>query len=66
MKYQHIVFDVDGTLVDNAYAILRSLQETIREFTGKTYPMEELTFCLGIPRRGHPEAAGDPGYQRSI
>ena len=49
MKYQHIVFDVDGTLVDNAYAILRSLQETIREFTGKTYPMEELTFCLGIP-----------------
>ena len=34
MKYQHIVSDVDGTLVDNAYAILRSLQETIRELTG--------------------------------
>ena len=49
MKYQHIVFDVDGTLVDNAYAILRSLQQTVQEFTGKTYPFEELTFCLGIP-----------------
>lgn len=49
MKYTHVVFDVDGTLVDNAYGILRSLQETVAEFTGETLPFEKLTFCLGIP-----------------
>lgn len=30
MKYKHIVFDIDGTLIDTEYAVLHSLQETIR------------------------------------
>ena len=29
MKYKHIVFDIDGTLIDTEYAVLHSLQETI-------------------------------------
>lgn len=49
MKYKHIVFDVDGTLLDTEKAILLSLQDTVLEFTGKTMPIESLTFSLGIP-----------------
>lgn len=48
MKYQHIVFDVDGTLVDTEYSVLHSLQDTIRTLTGREAPLEELTFALGI------------------
>lgn len=48
MKYKHIVFDVDGTLVDTEYAVLHSLQDTIKTFTGKEPPLEDLTFALGI------------------
>lgn len=49
MMYKHIVFDIDGTLVDNEKAILHSLQDALRRIKGKEYPFEELTFCLGIP-----------------
>ena len=49
MRYQQIVFDVDGTLVDNEEAILLSLQAVMLEETGKKFPFEELTFALGIP-----------------
>ena len=29
MKYKHIIFDIDGTLIDTEYAVLHFLQETI-------------------------------------
>ncbi len=48
MKYKQIVFDVDGTLVDTEYAVLHSLQDTLRTCTGKEPALEELTFALGI------------------
>ncbi|MCM1175777.1 MAG: HAD family hydrolase [Blautia sp.] len=48
MKYTHIVFDVDGTLVDTEYAVLHSLQDTIRTLTGEAPPLEDLTFSMGI------------------
>ncbi len=35
MKYKHIVFDIDGTLIDTEYAVLHSLQETIRVLSGR-------------------------------
>ena len=35
MKYKHIVFDIDGTLIDTEYAVLHSLQETIKELLGR-------------------------------
>ena len=40
MKYKHIVFDIDGTLIDTEYAVLHSLQETIKglcEYLGGKY-----------------------------
>lgn len=49
MRYQHIVFDVDGTLLDTESANLRSLQDTLRQVSGQAPPQEELTFSLGIP-----------------
>ena len=37
MKYKHIVFDIDGTLIDTEYAVLHSLQETIKESVSYTH-----------------------------
>ncbi len=48
MGYQQIVFDVDGTLIDTEYAVIHSLQDTIKTISGKTVPDKELTFALGI------------------
>lgn len=46
--YKHIVFDVDGTLVNTEYAVLHSLQDTLKEVQNKNYQIEELEFVLGI------------------
>ena len=42
MKYKHIVFDIDGTLIDTEYAVLHSLQETIKGLSGREIPCSEL------------------------
>ena len=49
MEGRQIIFDVDGTLIDTEYAVIRSLQDTLLEAWGKLVPAEELTFSLGIP-----------------
>ena len=46
---KQIIFDVDGTLIDTEYAVIRSLQDTLLELRGTLIPAEELTFSLGIP-----------------
>lgn len=48
MKYNVVVFDVDGTLIDTEEAILLSLQHMLLRMTGHLYPFEELYFALGI------------------
>ena len=37
MKYKHILFDVDGTLVDNESAVINTWQQTIEELLGKHF-----------------------------
>lgn len=49
MNYKHLIFDIDGTLVDNERAVIATWQQTLRELTGKEYAEEELGFVLGIP-----------------
>ena len=46
---KHIVFDIDGTLLNTEYSLLHSLRDTLLTVTGKDYPTGDLTFILGIP-----------------
>ena len=55
MKYKHIVFDIDGTLIDTEYAVLHSLQETIKGLSGREIPCSELRFALGITGTDFPQ-----------
>lgn len=48
MKYEHIIFDIDGTLIDTEYAVLHSLQETMKQAEDRNIPVNELSFALGI------------------
>lgn len=48
MNYKHIVFDIDGTLIDTEYAVLHSLQKTLESVTGNQIDTKELKFALGI------------------
>ena len=47
--YKHIIFDIDGTLVDNEKAVISTWQGTIVQLFGKHYETDELNFVLGIP-----------------
>ena len=48
-RYAHVVFDVDGTLVDSRMSALASLQQVVGEYTGTVPPLEDLYFSTGIP-----------------
>lgn len=46
--YRHLVFDIDGTLIDTENAVLHSLQKALlREHIDM--PLSQLRFSLGIP-----------------
>ncbi len=49
MNSKHIVFDIDGTLIDSITADLTSLQETILSVINKKIEIDNLTFAFGIP-----------------
>lgn len=51
MRYKHIIFDIDGTLIHTKDAVLLSMQDTLKTVTGICYDPGELTFSLGIPGR---------------
>lgn len=39
--YKHIIFDVDGTLLDTRFSIFQSLKDTLFELTGQTVEPDE-------------------------
>ena len=49
MGYKHLIFDIDGTLVDNEKVVIATWQETILQLFGKHYEISDLNFVLGIP-----------------
>lgn len=49
MRYRHLIFDIDGTLVNSEDVALGSLQRTIRETIGIEKSIEELAHFFGIP-----------------
>lgn len=44
-----ILFDVDGTILDTEYVMIRSLQLTLKKLKGTEVPVDELNYILGIP-----------------
>ncbi|MBQ0024107.1 MAG: HAD family hydrolase [Bacteroidales bacterium] len=58
MKYSHFIFDIDGTLMDTERTGMLSLKQTIKEFTGRDLPMEELLPFFGLPSAKASELLG--------
>ena len=44
-KYKHIIFDIDGTLIDTEEAILQSLQDTVHEILHKDIEKVRTEIC---------------------
>lgn len=49
MKYKHIIFDIDGTLLDTENTGLFSLQKTVKDLLGKDMPLKNLYRYFGVP-----------------
>lgn len=58
MKYNHFIFDVDGTLLNTEKTGILSLQQTVRELTGKEMKYEALYDYFGLPSAKAAEALG--------
>ena len=63
-KYRHIVFDVDGTLIDTRDCILYSLQEMLMTVKGERYEIEDLKFVLANTSGGGRRK--NPGRSRNV
>ena len=48
-KYKHLVFDIDGTLLDTLDIHFVSLKRALKELRGVEMSTEELSFSFGIP-----------------
>ena len=47
--YKHLVFDVDGTLINTVEIHMTSLKRTLRRLWGEETPLPDLKFSFGIP-----------------
>lgn len=47
MKLRHIIFDLDGTLIDTEAAVLKTWRHTLRQY-GYGYSLEEIKPVLGV------------------
>ena len=46
MKYKHIIFDIDGIMLDSAYADLMVLQKVIWEFQNEKHEIQYSIKCF--------------------
>ncbi|MFD3257178.1 HAD hydrolase-like protein [Paenibacillus lentus] len=49
-KYDHVIFDVDGTLIDTEKAVMYSLQKMLKIDYNREVQLSDLNFVLGIAR----------------
>ena len=49
MRYSHVVFDIDNTLINTTGAVLHGLQRALRDITGEHWDISRLLPVLGIP-----------------
>lgn len=49
MPIGHVVFDLDGTLMDTEAPFLLALQETMDQFLGSSPSVSELRYTFGMP-----------------
>ncbi len=47
--YSHLVFDIDGTLIDTVKIHMISLERVLREYWGEDAKLPDLRFSFGIP-----------------
>lgn len=47
MGFRHIIFDVDGTLIDTENAVLKAWQATLKEY-GYDFLLEDMAAVLGV------------------
>lgn len=64
--YKHLVFDIDGTIIDSAKINMLSLQETVKELRGDVMPLEDLYFSFGIPGVRAMEILGFPKPEKAV
>lgn len=48
MKYKHIVFDIDNTILDSEKGLLTTWKETLNTLLNENYTIDELRFILGM------------------
>ncbi len=49
MSYKHIIFDIDGTMLNTETADMLATQETIFQLTGEKKSIDYFRFTFGIP-----------------
>lgn len=63
MAITHIVFDIDGTLLDTEAAVTLSLQETMEELLGHSLSLAELRFTFSMPAKAALRVLGFPDVE---
>ena len=63
LKYQGILFDLDGTLVDSLELILSSYRHTMSRYLGREMPDEEWLNTMGKPLRVQLQSFADTPEQ---
>jgi len=65
MKYSHIVFDVDGTLIDTENANLLSLRDVVKELLNQDLPINELRFAFSMTSNNALDRLGVKDFDRA-
>ncbi len=71
MKIECLVFDVDGTIVNNAKGVVQLFQDNVKEFAGKHLTEEEVLALWGPPgdeifRNVLPSEVFDIGWNKFV